>query len=280
VTAPLSAKRVLLGAGLLGLGLVGVQATSDASIFGEENILLGELVSQSVKSYDELRQISDVIGAGVQASEELVDTVQRVHAGIDELAGYSGQAFLRDFKGDLTHLYPGLGKLSEGSARLADWDRTHTQSPFTAYEAVSAVFGDLTKGAREDARAGRRNVDRELVLRAEAAGGFALASVSEGSTEAYDKEVVRLRDRYERRADPGTAAMVAAHANLVVAEQNSHIIRLLARTVRLDGVEKTLRAAERIGAVNDDADRRVATATFMGDALRAPRLVHFEAPAW
>jgi hypothetical protein len=279
-----SGRRVLVhtGAAVLALvaGLVGVDRVSRASLFGEENVTLGAILSESIKSTNELRQITDLVGEGAEAATNLVDAYQRVNAGIDELRNYSVEAFLHDFKGDVYHLYPGLAKLENGSARLRDWDGTHTSSPVTAYQAISALAGDLTAPLRDDVKAGRRSIDRELILESEAAGGFALADVSESSTEAYDREIGRLRDRYERQADPGTAAMVAAHTNLLIAEQNSHIIRLLARSVRLDGVDKAIRAGERLSAMRDSYRRQDATEALAVDALKPPALMRFEAVSW
>ena len=266
------------------LALVGVllilHASSSASLFGEENITLGAILTESIKSYDELRQITDAVGEGAELAGNLVDAYQRVNAGVDELRSYSVDAFLRDFRGDVYHLYPGLEKLENGSGRLGDWNRTHTASPFTAYEAIGTLAGELTKPLREDIKAGRRSIDRELILESEAAGGFALADISETSTQAYDREIGRLRDRYERQADPGTAAMVAAHANLLIAEQNSHIIRLLARTVRLDGVDKAPRAGDRLSSLRDSYRRQDATQAFATDALKPPALMHFDPVEW
>jgi hypothetical protein len=264
----------------LGAGLVLCDPRSGASIFGEENVLLADILSQSVKSTEELRTISDAAGEGAAFAGNLVDAYQRVNAGIDELEHYSVDAFLHDFKGDVYHLYPGLAKLDGASARLSDWDRTHTSSPLSAYEAVSALAGDLSAPLRDDVKAGRRSIDRELILESEAAGGFALADVSETSTRAYDREIAKLRDRYEAKADPGTAAMVAAHTNLLIAEQNSHIIRLLARSVRLDGVDKAIRAGERLGSLRDSYRRQDATEALAAEALKAPGLMKFEAVQW
>src|SRR5262249_17239059 len=161
--------------------------SSSASIFGEEDVLLADILSQSTKSYEELRDITNAVGEGAQFAGHLVDAYQRVNAGVDELKSYSVDAFLRDFKGDVYRLYPGLAKLEYGSARLRDWDNTHTSSPITAYEAISALAGDLTAPLRDDVKAGRRSIDKELILETEAAGGFALADVSETSTRAYDR---------------------------------------------------------------------------------------------
>jgi len=279
-----TARRVFAHAAFAGLALavalVAVDRLSHASIFGEENVLLGQILGESVKSTEELRELSKAAGETAEFAANLVDAYARVNAGIDELRNYSVDAFLHDFKGDVYHLYPGLAKLDGASARLSDWDRTHTSSPITAYEAVSALAGDLTAPLRDDVRAGRRSIDRELILESEAAGAFALADVSEASTAGYDREIARLRARYEERADPGTAAIVAAHSNLLLAEQNSHIIRLLARTVRLDGVDKALRAGERIGALRDSYRREDATAALAADAMKGPRLMQFEAVEW
>jgi hypothetical protein len=261
-------------------GLLLLVATSRASLFGEENVTLGAILSESVKSTNELRQITDLVGEGAEAATSLVDAYQRVNAGVDELKGYSVDAFLHDFRGDVYHLYPGLSKIDGASGRLQGWSGTHTSSPVTAYEAVSAMAGGLTAPLRADVKAGRRSIDRELILETEAAGGFALADVSESSTQAYDREIAKLRDRYERQADPGTAAMVAAHTNLLIAEENSHIIRLLARSVRLDGVDKAIRAGERLGAMRDSYRRQDATLALAGDALKPPALMRFDPVEW
>ncbi len=262
------------------LALVLVGATSSASLFGEENITLGAILSESIKSYDELRQITDFVGDSAEAAASLVDAYQRVNAGVNALRGYSVDAFLHDFKGDLYHLYPGLAKVEDGSQRLGDWDRTHTSSPFTAYQAVSALAGDLTQPLRDDVKAGRRSIDKEIILQTEAAGGFALANLAEASTETYDREIERLRAEYERNADPGTAAMVAAHTNLLIAEQNSHIIRLLARAVRLDGVDKAVRAGERLASMRDSYRRQDAAQALADDALKPPPMMRFDAVSW
>lgn len=272
--------RIVRYAGIGAAVLALVSSDSVASMFGEENGLLSQILTQDVLSYEELRQITDTAGRSMEAAEGLLDTYARVHAGIDELANYTSGAFLRDFKGDLYHVYPGLAQLEYGSQRLLHWEQTHTPSPVTAYEAISAVVGDLSEPLRKEVQAGRQSVDKELLLKSEAAGGFALASLAEESTASYDREVAELRERYERNADPGTAAMIAAHANLVVAEQNSHLIRLLARAVRLDGVDKAVRAGEHIGAMNDLYTRHDATAAFMTDALQPPKMLRFTAPEW
>ena len=274
------AGRLLLITGCAGAALVCLHPASRASIFGEENITLGAILAETIRSYGELRNITDGIGDSVELAGDLVDAYERVNAGIDELRGYSVGGFLRDFKGDLYDLYPGLARIENGSERLRDWDRTRTSSPFTAYEAISALAGDLTAPLREDVKAGRRSIDRELILQAEAAGGFALADVAESSTRSYDGEIRRLRERYERRASPGTAALVSAHASLIIAEQNSHILRLLARTVRLDAVDKAVSAAERLSAARDSYRRAAATEALALETLKAPPMMRFEAVEW
>src|SRR5215468_4236596 len=107
----------------LGAGLVLCDPRSGASIFGEENVLLGQILSESVKSSEELREVSKAAGETAELAANLIDAYARVNAGIDELSHYSVEAFLHDFKGDVYHLYPGLAKLDGASTRLVDWDR-------------------------------------------------------------------------------------------------------------------------------------------------------------
>src|SRR5262245_31460172 len=90
--------RLSLGLVALLGALVVLHASSRASLFGEENITLGAILSESIKSYDELRQITDLVGEGADAAASLVDAYQKVNAGVDELRHYSVEAFLHDFK--------------------------------------------------------------------------------------------------------------------------------------------------------------------------------------
>jgi hypothetical protein len=251
---------------------------SRASFFGEENILLGQILAESIKETQELRSLARAAGDTADTVGNLLDIYGRVNAGVDELSHYSVDAFLHDFKGDIYHLYPELAKVENAGTKLRGWDRTHTSSPFTAYEAISALAGDLTQPLRKDIQSGKRSIDKELILQTEAAGGFALADAAETSTQTYDREIDRLRKEYERKADPGTAAMIVAHTNLLLAEQNSHIIRLLARTVRLDGVDKSMRAADRLGGLNDAYRRAEGTDALASDALKPPRMMQFAPP--
>lgn len=251
---------------------------SGASMFGEENLTLAQILLQSLKQTEELKAITDAAGETANLTGELVDGYRRVNAGIDEISNYSTDRFLEDFKEDIYHLYPALSKIEGTSSKFGAWDQSHTSSPFTAYEAISAIAGDLTAPMRQDLASGKRSIDKERILQTEAAGGFALADVAETSSKHYDTEVKRLRDQYEHQASPGSAAMVAAHTNLLIAEQNSQIIRLLARTVRLDGVDKAINASERLGALREDYKRRDATRAVSEDALKPPPMMTFGSP--
>ena len=258
------------------LAFVILARLSGASMFGEENVTLGEILLQSLQQTEELKTLTDTAGDTANLVGGLVDDYRRVNAGIDELQHYSADQFLSDFKGDIYHLYPALAKIENGSSKLQGWDQSHTSSPFTAYEAISALAGDLTQPLRDDLKSGRRSIDKEIILQTEAAGGFALADASESSTRTYDREITRLRGEYERQSTPGTAAVIAAHTNLLIAEQNSQIIRLLARTVRLDGVDKALTASEHLGAARDEYRRRDATKAMAKDALQPTPMMSFD----
>jgi hypothetical protein len=276
VTAGRILRHVAVGLIVAGVALVILFRASGASVFGEENLTLGQILFQSLKQTEELKAITDTTGETVNLVGNLVDTYSRVNAGIDELSHYSVDSFLHDFKDDVYNLYPVLAKIEYGSARLQNWDQTHTSSPFTAYEAISAIAGDLTQPLRDDVKAGRRSIDKELILQTEAAGGFALANVAELSTKNYDQEIAKLRSEYERNPSPGTAAMITAHTNLILAQQNSQLIRLAARTVRLDGVDKSMRASDQLGAVRDTYRRDKASQDLAKDALAPPPMMNFD----
>jgi hypothetical protein len=118
----MTARRVLahvaVGATALAMGLMALDAPLRASMFGEENVTLAAILTESIKSYEELRQITDLVGEGADAAASLVDAYQRVNAGVDALRSYSVHGFLHDFKGDVYHLYPG-SRSSRTAARAS-----------------------------------------------------------------------------------------------------------------------------------------------------------------
>ncbi len=248
------------------------------SMFGEENITLAKILAEIIQANRELDDISDAASASVDVAEDILDTYRQANAGIEELRSYSTDKFLADLKDDIYHQYPGFADLAHASDRLGRWENTHTRSPFTAYEAITAVVADLSAPLREDAEAGRVNLDTELILQGEAAGGFAVATTAEEATRAFDEEMADLLIEAEE-ASPGKAAQITARAQLMLVAQQSHTLRLLSRVVRLDGVDKALRAAARIQARNHEYERRAETARFADEVLRPPPMIRFD-PVW
>ncbi len=263
---------------LLAVSVFALLATAaKAGIFGfsGDEVLLGQLLTESIKETTELKDIASTAANTVQAAEDLLDTYNRINAGIEELTNYSLGEFVSDFKRDVYHLYPDLAKIEGGSKRLAHWENTHTSSPFTAYEAISAVAVDLSAPLKQGVKEGKINVDREILRRTEAAGGFALATAAEESSQGYDKAIERLESLYTTRT-PGAAAMVTAETNLLIARQNSAIIRLLARSVRLDGVSKVLTADEHLGAIQSNQKHLEEAGVFAKEAVKPPKMMTFD----
>ena len=272
-----SMKRILIGAAVAG-GLVFANYAPPVwgSILGEENLTLVQILAEIIHAKEELQDINDAAHTGVELTRDLLETYQAANAGIDELRNYTWDKFVGDFKEDLYHQYPGLGELEYASRNLQRWENTRTRNPWTAYEAISAVAGDVSAPLREDIRAGRVNVDEELILHSEAAGGFTAAYTAEEATRNFDDDVKDLHTAYERDPSPGSASMINARATLLVAAQNSHIIRLLSRSVRLDGVDKALSYGARMRAKNSMHERRDATRSFTEAALEPPRMMRFD----
>ena len=243
---------------------------------GEENLTLVQILAEIIHAKEELQDLNDAAHTGVALTRDLLETYQAANAGIEELRSYTWDRFVDDFQEDLYQQYPGLGELEHASRNLRRWESTRTRNPWTAYEAISAVAGDVSAPLREDIRAGRVNVDEELILHSEAAGGFSAAYTAEDSTRRFDEDVKDLHAAYERDPSPGSASMIGARATLLVAAQNSHIIRLLARSVRLDGVDKALSYGARMRAKNSMHERRDTTRSFTEAALEPPQMMRFD----
>lgn len=245
------------------------------SMFGEENTTLVQMLVQLLQIESDMGELNKVAGEIGDTANALLSTYQQVNAGIDTLRNYSFDAFLNDLKVDLYRQYPGFAKLEGASRKLASWDdKSFTSSPFTAYEAIGAVVGDATEPLRRDVAAGRVNVDEELLLRGEAAGGLSAAYTAEQATEAFDKQVKDL-STLARSATPAQAEQLSARANLMVAAQQSHVMRLLARTVRLRSLDAALEYGRRIHARNSAYEQRDTAAAFAKESLAAPALIDF-----
>jgi hypothetical protein len=275
VTRPVRAALALgAGAGLLS----GLALPARAGLLGEENVTLVQILAEITGAHSELEAVSDWAAVTATTTRDVLDLYAEVNAGIAELKGYSTDEFLDDLGEDLYQQYPGLGELRYASRDLDRWDQTRSRSPFTAYEAISAVAADLSAPLRDDVEAGRVDIDRTLVLRREAAGGFAAAHTAEDATRTFD-ELSRELHELAEDASPGQAAQISARAQLAIMAQQSHMIRLLSRMVRLDGVDKAIAVGERIDAMNAAHARREQTQEIFLEAIDPPRMMRYDA-AW
>ncbi len=247
-----------------------------ASMCGEENATLVKIVVELVHAKKELEKLNKAAEVTAGMTRDLVRTYQKMNAGVDELRAYTWGKFWRDLKKDFYNQYPGFGELEYASKNLERWANTRTSSPFTAYEAISAVVGDVAGPLRDDVADKRVNMDEDLVLKGEAAGGFALANEAEEATKDFDDDAEDLAEKYALDPSPGSAQMVTAETNLILAAQSSHIIRLLSRAVRLDSVDKALAYGARLRAKKSAHERRDATRTIVEEALTPPAMIQFD----
>lgn len=270
--------RIILVVGVLAAAAALVPLPAWASMFGEENTTLVQMLVQFLQLNRQVSEVSQTVGKVADSAQDLVQTYKRVNAGIDAIRNYNLDSFVSDVKTDVYNQYPGFAKLELASRNLGQWDNTRSTSPWTAYEAVTAVVGDASKALKGDVAAGRVNVDPELILAGEASGGMAAAHTAEQMTERFDKDVATL-NRLARSASPAQAEQISARASLLIAAQNSYMMRLLARGVRFDSVDAALQYGSRIGARNSAYEVRDETEKFMAEASRPPTLIDFNSEA-
>jgi hypothetical protein len=257
------------------LAVMFVSLPVQGSMFGEENVTLVKILAEIMQAHETLKDISDTASQAAGMTHDLLVTYQRVNAGIDELRNYTTGAFLRDLETDLYNQYPGFGKLTYASRNLERWATTRTASPFTAYEAISAVVADVSEPLRDDLAAGRANIDQELILKSEAAGGFAAAHSAEQATAGFDSEMKDLHTLVAGDFSPGQAEKVQARAAVMMLAQQSHTMRLLARAVRMESVRAALEYGSRMKAKNSMSERRETTVELTREALKPPAMMQF-----
>lgn len=270
-------RTLLVGAVLVGAGVL-LWHPVRASIFGEENATLIKQLSELMQIREELQTMSEAAERSADAIEDVYDLYDQAQAAVDELKSYSTDKFVADLKKDLYRTYPGFELLLEGptSSRMKHWKGSHARSPFTTYEMISAVFGDLTDPIKERARAGELSVDRAYLWRYESAGALALAADAEAWTESADEDALELY-RLAADADADQAEHLSARALGLIAVQNSHIIRLLSRNVRLDGVRAAMEWGDRVEGLNNLHAQEQAFEAYTKD-LEPPRMMSFPSP--
>jgi hypothetical protein len=249
-----------------------------ASIFGEENALLIKQLAELIGIHRELKVTSDGIMQGARMATNMYELYESARAGVDELRNYSTDAFLRDLRDDVYRTYPGFEILGEGiaSQQLARWRDSHARSPATSYEMISAVFGDLTAPMKERVKAGEVDADRAYLWRYEAAGALALAADAEAWTESADRDAREIY-RLAADADAEQAAHLSARALSLVAIQNSHIVRLLSRRVRFDGIRGAMEWGRRVQGLQRDEAMTAEVDAHLERAEAPPRMMSFGA---
>jgi hypothetical protein len=231
-------------------------------------------LTELIEANRNLRAISDGIGDAADATQEVADLYRSVLGAITALQNYSPEAFWKDLKEDFYNLYPGF-ELLEGS-RAAGWKASRTTSPVRAYELIGSVFGELTGTLKERERQGKLDSVELRVRRYEAAGALAIAHSAEEKTRSFDDDAKRLWDQAARARYAEEADLVSAKALALIAVQQSHIIRLLSRSVRLEGVETSARYKERLDDLRGVSDAEQATGELLRNAASPPQLMQFD----
>ncbi len=250
-----------------------------ASIFGEENITLAQQLAELIKIHDQLVKVSQAVERGADVAEDIYENYELARGGVDELKSYTTDKFLRDFRKDVYKTYPGFEILLEGSdsRRLRHWKNSHSRSPFTSYEMITAVFGDLTDPLIEREKRGELRMDRARIMRYEAAGALALSNEAEAWTKSADEDAMELY-RLAQDADADQAQHLSARALALIAVQNSHTIRLLSRSVRFDGIRGAMEWSKRVDAVKQREQLRGETGEALRRVSRPPRMMTFPEP--
>lgn len=246
-----------------------------------EDLTLFEILVQVTNSAKTLQDVSDAAQHTARAIDDTRKLIDAVQGGYEELARYTDDAFLRDFKRDAYRHYPGLELLVEGpsSQKLRYWAQGRPRTPATAYEMISATFQDFSEAVKGQAKDGTIDLDRAYLYRYEGAGALSLAEESdawaiEATRSAHDLAALAASPDL----NPGQAQVLSAKAQALMAVQNLHIVRLMARRVRLDGIRSAMAWGDSVAARNGDANQEGARTQFFEQSLSPPGLMQFSPP--
>jgi hypothetical protein len=263
---------------LVALALLLASARHAAAQFSTDGPLLAKQLVELAGMHRELRAASGLMARVSAATAEVALRYRQIEGAIRVLQSYGPEALWRDFKEDFYDTYPGFELLGQRS-KAASWRLSRTGVPQDAYRLISQVFGELTEGLRQKEQDGKLDTSEARISQFEAAGAMALASSSEVRTRAFDADARHLYQQAERARTGDEAAVVSAKALALLAVQQSYVIRLLSRQVRLEGVDYAMRYQARMSELRGLTAVEKATGQMLRDAAGPPRLLQFE-PVW
>jgi hypothetical protein len=243
------------------------------SLWTDDATLLKQLL-ELMQINDELSTVSGHTRLTAAATDELLRRHRDTDAAIAALHAFGPAASWRAFVPELYEHYPALGAFAAGQ-RLDRWQRTRSPSPMGAQNAIADVFGDIDAPLRARERRGDLDTQRMRILHFEAAGALSLANDAERATRGFDDDARVLLEQAESVGGGDEAAVLSAKALAQIAAQQSQIIRLLSRDLRIGGVEAALEYKAQIDGLRDmEAAGRGVNAHF-GSAGEAPRMMDF-----
>lgn len=267
--------------------LVALAAVSYApvwgSVFGEENVTLVSILTQTLNITNEMIELNDTAEDFAAGMDDLVDTYQKMNAGYDEIAHYTSGAFLADFRDDFESKYPGFGSLQRASKRLKHWDQQTNSSPWSAYQFLSSAAADVVDLADPTAHTEHAQAITDSAVLMQREADFAVAEADQAHQVAakLDDEARKLLHLLEHPAykkSPARSQELAARATLLTLESNSHLMRLLARGVRFEGIDRAIGSGVRRRSEAFEKRKAEQSAHFVRHAMAPPPLLAFELP--
>lgn len=243
------AKRIVVKVGVV-LAVVLGATVAYASVFGEENITLwkqlSELVGINNNTYQSLKETRE----GLDYTREMVDDARRARALVRELNDYSTDKFIDDFKRDFLNTYPDIDYIinNYGAEGLDKWRDSEMESPMSSYELIGAVFGEVTDEVKNAQKDGLVELEGPVLYRYEAATSLAVADDANDFIERADEDIDMLVEQLNG-ASKEQAIVLQAKIQALSAAQNSHMLRMMARMLRREGVEDARRYQSAIKAM-------------------------------
>lgn len=265
--------RVAACALVVGAGTVGY-----ASVFGEENLTLvqqlSELIGINRNTYDSLRETRE----GIDLAREAADDARRAQMLVADLQSYTTDRFIEDFKRDVLKTYPDLDYIIRATSAegLREWQDSKMRSPMGSYELIGRVFGEVTEELREEQEEGLVQMEGAVLYRYEAAASLTAASDADMFIDKSDQDIEVLVAQLNG-ATREEAIVIQAKIQAVVAAQNSHMLRLMSRMVRREGVEDARHYQGSMQTLQVGSEMQKGRRNMAESVSKPPSFMHFDA---
>ena len=272
-------KKYLLPAVLVA-GVLGGSTYTYASIFGEENIILGKQLFHLVKISKDMQDNLNEARKAVDVAMDTRDMMLQSKALVEDLVAHSDDRFIEDFKGQLLNAYPDIGYMVDraGLNNLDSWTSANMGSSASSFDLIGKVYGEITDDVLVAGKEGKVDLTDAGLARSQAAAGLTAATSTENFIEKTSDDIEKYSELLRDTENKDEAVVIQAKIQAIIAAQNNHLLRMRSVELRNNATEDARRYQEKIKATSFGIQAEEEEKKLDETLNKTPKFMEFHSP--